>query len=1212
MYSALCESTKFLILDYDTHRDFIDTFILIWSKYKILWKRKVGRPTGSKTINTNDVFFDSMYDDKFSTSFTIRHTATVYIYSQERKRIHSLTFINAEECVRLLLLMFIDLNCIYSELQHFIELKPEYLYEKNTNEFIDVDKFSEWRNKITSITQIPESIVRSMFFFNVDPEIYFENIDSSEDNIYIMQFRKQVVNDSNYNNIDKLQTIDKIITKTSLETNIDLLSTEDIHNNSKRRKVDKKVTIRKDGKKKVNHRLKKWLGVEDGNTTSSFDEENEYSDEEEDDDDQIEYDEEFDLYTETSSLQSSFSNISGDSSDSFFDSASAMDSIILNKMNGIFINTEEKKDTRQAVEFYSIHGYTLSAVVFTFCMVVYNSLQYKKYTNIDEFEDVTLLTMYRYSKYYINSGGDMKDCGDIRSSIPIRLRDRLNTILKNILEYVKFRYDNDIIVDDCSEYNKHDIIFRQIGCLFNYYSNIHSKIELQRDEEYKKLNFQKRTLRKYKLLDKYHNLLDFFDVVDETPIVSTNMLDNDYKKLVKIRMPTLRERGTYYLMVFSKLDVSVADVYKSFLIMIRKFKGDEIKYNKFTKNTHEYGASASGYEWDIIFSQSFVCILLPKSLYLDLTRFYIPSIVSNARLTKRNVRVPMFYVHIHNYYYGGSKGLLMSMKNLLKCFQSYHRESYQSLNTGLPVTEADPIVKFYSIFYLIIERYQSCANIWNQLTKPYQDARFFYTKKSNKTKKDTIVGFTDLLPNIYTSIKSFILVYERHLILYSTLLELYEEFKENEKLRENFSGCFKLCHSLIHDEEKQAIYISNISSDKFIYVTMDNLNENEKKHIFPYVDASPVVLLYFVCTSHLIRDSLAVKIFASIITNPQINKHTKSSIISQKNINQVLHTLPRFSSKYATKNLDKLKNITNIMDDNIDVWLENQTFLNKSKNIIEHESNNNVNSKHMEAFVYLFRSIEELSNYSIECNLDAPQFYRKEKYFRGNPDKPIGFLKVNAQEITSCGPDKFPHIPIDMDYIPSQIEKITKNKPIPNGIIDGKRLQFVQTSLMSNMENQKNNRLITTITQHIPDETKERIKQMETPIEIQKRDIYDTFNSTLYFIDNCIPIWESEMSPVTFDNSKLRRKTNHKILRPLTGSDDLFLDCILFSPIRDVLIKTGGAKRTRHVFEDSNSEDDNDDSDFDSPPSPILSTKYDSNHTYDNSGWISKSRKINF
>jgi len=1079
-----------------------------------------------KKKNNNNINKDNHRKDiTRQKRFHAKHNSSIYVYTELKQNVYYFSFNSSDESIKLLLLMFCDMSDI-KKLGYLYQLpyksnddddnndNDEYDNVKHKADCLKMDnlllKVSElslkWRSSVLNIHKdIPNSIYVNLLKYNIDVQSLFSQYKENDslmmkDNVY--KFTSQVVSNVCYKDEN---------------SNIIL--------NVKNTKTLKSSQKRKDFN----------INSSSSSNKTSTDDNNE-----DDDDLNNNFEEEInidDLVSNSDSIVSSNDSSFDDNNNNNNNSSSAYSvnkieydnlmkhSILLNKMDVVKVvsTVASAKD----ILLYDIHSYRMSAVLFSICVNIYNEYELDQLSQIkyengmiikmksEDSEskiDLSILTCYRYVKWAIENGVGGSDSNniidnavdnDLINTIPSKIRLKLNEYVLQILKYIKFNMDSKNYNNDNVTVTEDELkSFEFIESLFNHFKDIDNKISLQIPDNNcdkngdNNINInRRRTLKKYRLIKTEAAIINFFDMMRETPIVSTNVIDTNYKKLASLKISS----NKHYLMVFRRSDVSISDLYKSFLIIDNRFKGEDIRYQKFDDNSSSNSINSKS-NWELIFSETFVTILIPVAMWLDLIKYYIPSIVDKS-LTKRNLYAPMFYVSVHNYYYGGNMGLLSCMKSILKYFQYSKESSSASVSTAMssqqhsfnqnsyvPSNSNDPIIKFYSILHLIIMRYENSDDIWTELLKPYRDISYLYTRKNEETSKDYIVGFSDLHPNIYTAIKSFIMVYASHIIKYETLVDVYNEFKVNTLLREQHQLCYILVENMMLNEREQKIYYTKYHEDKYIHINVSHLNVidndddtgNKKtsyKNLFPYYScgASPVILFFFLCASKLISNELALKVFTSISINPNLNRNRKIEAIIQheekygvdvstdkkkeahlsnmkkKYIynNNIINSLFRLTEKQSTKRLKHLNEMKAVLNDNADIWIQNIEYERRKQNrkmykdklnpdddteeriILVDDGNNGANVNDMSGFTYLLQCIEELSHHSINCKFDNSGqnvLYSQQRNYRGYPEKPHGFLKISASEILSGGSMQLPRIPIDVVLLPSVLQKLDISK----------------------------------------------------------------------------------------------------------------------------------------------------------------------------------------
>lgn len=1237
LITSLSESSRFLRIDDEINREFAKAFVHVWSNHKRLWKMKAGRPsliprddnnkkikpsiqtyveeigkfneqmiieTQYRSFEENEQLIKSIREnpdtnkrrnDAMKKRFQLSHNANVHYYTLNQTCVCNFMFRSADEFVRMLLLLFVDIREIKEKFYMLYNWNSDdvsYLNNMIKDDTVSTSIITGWRDKISIAEEIPDVIYKNMIKYGVNVKYIFRNIDIACITNKTYSLLVQSVSPKNY-------------------------ATE-------KSNVNVKKFFRIMSNKNANDLCHILDGIENEMETD------------EDEDEKIQYDMELnidDLISESSTTSSATTlSSNSDDSESFlkerFQFENISRSMILNRMDTLKLyehkKNEDSIENSKKTSIDSIHSYTISAVIYSICVSLYNDheltrLKYVTNPTIDVYNspvnnklsnkvDVDVISCYRYAKYCMEHTTNSLDKMD--PYLPKSLIDSIKLNISTLKRYILKRNKN--VTQDI----ENDDDLKKIDVMMTYFNDIYNKIDNQLHESicqkqvesnntmssyhYRKIN--SRTLRKYNIVKNKNSMLTFFDRMREVPITSTNVLSTDYKEMLNKKM----EESPQVMLVFKRSsEVTVASIMKSMIIIENRFMNNkDIVYHKYDPNENQ-----SIINWDVIFSQTFVTIIMTQSMYLKIVKYYIPMIIDKS-YTKRNLFAPLYYIHIHNYYYGENIGLLNTMRSILKHFQ-YDREYNHSIY--MPYHPDDSIIQFYSILHIIVMRYQSSEKIWEALLNPYRNIAHLYTRKNPTTLIDYVVGFSDLNPNIYTALKSFIMVYAKHIVKQDTLFKVYEVMCNNKTLQQEHAMCFLLIQNMINNGETK-MYTSSYHEQIYLYVDVDSAfkvrvkdNYVEKDdpscfdNVFPYKNGvSPIILLFMLCTSNHISNELAIELFTSINIDPHMNVNKKKIVVDKIIVNNanpsepiynrtktyernVMNSLFRLSDNVSMKRLQNLREMSNVLRDNFFIWKLNKKYLsglsyNDTLNISYPESSNNIRASDLNAFKFLMQSIEELSHHSINCIVHpSGQYIKYQEPYRGYPDKPHNFLPMSIDSILQGGPDEFPHIPLDVSVLSSTIDKMSVNElenhysmyDSPNiqyrqrcyydrydlsKIYNEKTVNLINEKLKKQEKKTKNNRKsISTLEQK--KNTLERktskitlhdIENDESPLD--KDQFLYILNDVLMFYDNVFPVWNSDIYPSTPIHSK--KTTFNMKIRPFMESDQSMLDCILFSPIR--------------------------------------------------------------
>lgn len=267
-----------------------------------------------------------------------------------------------------------------------------------------------------------------------------------------------------------------------------------------------------------------------------------------------------------------------------------------------------------------------------------------------------------------------------------------------------------------------------------------------------------------------------------------------------------------------------------------------------------------------------------KKFHRDLVQSYIPYLTTCPSFIERPGSPGMAYpLHTYNYFYGGPKGLLFSMKAMLRLFSRTYYFSSSKKTSFLP-TENAPELQFFSYFYLIIDRFMyinpkrewSTVTLFSSLDEAFNnpmnleydkrgvEQTWVTDKEGKEVLKETPVnlsnGLKKDLPNIYAGIRSFCYMNALHEIQTDIVQRLFDVFSASLQLKVNWELLWKL---IIH-------LMDHIQNSRFEHLQFVNIpSDFYPKELFPF----PSYLIFYIfiaSETKLIDHELAYQIFTRI------------------------------------------------------------------------------------------------------------------------------------------------------------------------------------------------------------------------------------------------------------------------------------------------------------------------------------------------------------
>jgi hypothetical protein len=361
--------------------------------------------------------------------------------------------------------------------------------------------------------------------------------------------------------------------------------------------------------------------------------------------------------------------------------------------------------------------------------------------------------------------------------------------------------------------------------------------------------------------------------------------------------------------------------------------------------------------------------------------YIIPYLCSSHPLILRTkYPCPLYMLHLKNFIdYNPHDddthiGLLMSMRSLLKTFVKNNTKNKAWPSIG------DPLLDFYSVLPIILNRFEDRATILDMLIDPLLDPdniRFKSRKRksSSSSPDEDIVcgekkatGFVESRTTLYSALKSFCYVRCRHMILRTCVLDLANLFIVKDRtLQHKYRLQFELIMHLRDKIDNSKIYMDIID------VPEDFYDDNE----FPFPSH---VALYYLCCSSSLDNNTAVNLFLSLKLKSG-ESHTGDDI--------------SFSANYP--NLDNMQEVRYKLMDLISRTVASKQERKDDKSIDNNQNHGNTAGTMYNGLATLFQAVEELSYYPVKIaksSIDDDNDYRGNKEKRLEMWYPVPWLKA--------------------------------------------------------------------------------------------------------------------------------------------------------------------------------------------------------------------------
>ena len=269
--------------------------------------------------------------------------------------------------------------------------------------------------------------------------------------------------------------------------------------------------------------------------------------------------------------------------------------------------------------------------------------------------------------------------------------------------------------------------------------------------------------------------------------------------------------------------------------------------------------------WTIIFTKYSTLLITEEDFLCDITKNYLLDILVQNSYIKRQLPLPIYYLHLHNYFNGSDFGVISCMKFMLKCFcfGRHFEKKNQDNDMMLSTSKEDdiPLIEYYKLIHLIIEKFETKENLIYNLTLPYKKEDIYLWKN-----KKGACGMREDITSIYSALRAFVLVKTRHFILKRNLKKLYEVFMEKRD--------YQFVHKQLFDVIRELVEIADTTQDTEYVEIYQSDSHDIPSH----------VLFYFFCAHPDVENNLAINTFLSICvlvkTHTRIKSATASSFIT--------------------------------------------------------------------------------------------------------------------------------------------------------------------------------------------------------------------------------------------------------------------------------------------------------------------------------------------
>jgi hypothetical protein len=205
-----------------------------------------------------------------------------------------------------------------------------------------------------------------------------------------------------------------------------------------------------------------------------------------------------------------------------------------------------------------------------------------------------------------------------------------------------------------------------------------------------------------------------------------------------------------------------------------------------------------------------IVVLITKRFHGDLIKYYMPYLCTCSTFIERpHIPSLLYPIHVNNYFHGGRKGLVYSMKSLLRFFC---KGTLNNFGNQMATEDDVNLVYFYSLLSPILDNIYNNSKEKNadpqtivcDLKNPFESLRFllFKEKKFEDKVQHVLSGFsTESHSSLYSGIKSFAFIKAPHEINYQVLVKIYDLFKYNIPLQHKWNRLFVLILKMLKEVE---------------------------------------------------------------------------------------------------------------------------------------------------------------------------------------------------------------------------------------------------------------------------------------------------------------------------------------------------------------------------------------------------------------------------
>lgn len=453
----------------------------------------------------------------------------------------------------------------------------------------------------------------------------------------------------------------------------------------------------------------------------------------------------------------------------------------------------------------------------------------------------------------------------------------------------------------------------------------------------------------------------------------------------------------------------------------------------------EEGEITSAYEWPLWFDEQQVYVLAPQQELARVLRYCNPYVPTSQSRFLRSVPYPLHLFHLHGFFHGGRKGLLLCLKFILRTMSATPTAGVvgaaaEAVSVSgralLPSSDADPTVDCYRLLPHLLDRcFDSEDAVWSELVDPFRYPDRLYVSPRGQR----VQGLHDQGYTLYHALRAFALVHAQHTIATYAVHEAVDLFLRHAALQHAFPLAWRLLHYLFEHGGPQEGPLDACDTSVVAIPGMGFFDPVEE---FPYPTH---MVLYQACSDVRMPSEHARRLFLAVgctlrgrerdRTRPYPLRFSASDSAPVTPIAPV-----KRQRKAQTQQPQQEEDVNARLRPHVDLavarlasWCKQQAvrkdFLATEEGLREHTP------LHAPALLSLLRSLEELSVvYSTQVPVEQVGHPEQAPRYRGHASTPGAMDTLDAGHLLM---DSRLPAPFPLDWDPLEGTPLTSDRSLP-------------------------------------------------------------------------------------------------------------------------------------------------------------------------------------